>query len=104
MPTLKEKLIKELEKIDGLEDQPSPVSGGSALFYKNKEFAHFHNDNELDLRLTKKIITREGLIHPQDSLQHPKRSAGSQWIELRFRKASDLKVIIKLVKLAIDQL
>jgi hypothetical protein len=104
MATLREKLILKLEDIDGLKNQPSPVVGGSALFFNDKEFAHFHNDNELDLRLTKKVISSEGLSHPMDSLHHPKRSAGSPWIEVRFEKVSDLKNIVKLVKLAVDQL
>jgi hypothetical protein len=104
MAKLREKLIKELEDIDGLKDQPSPVAGGSALFFNDRAFAHFHNDNELDLRLTKKVIISEGLLHPKDSLHHPKRSAGSPWIELRFEKVGDLKNIVKLVKLAVDQL
>jgi hypothetical protein len=104
MEKLREKLIKELENINGLKDKPSPVVGGSALYFNDKEFAHFHNDNELDLRLTKKVIVGEGLSHPKDSLHHPKRSAGSPWIEVRFEKVSDLKNIVKLVKLAVDQL
>jgi hypothetical protein len=104
MVKLREKLIKELEDIDGLKDQPSPVAGGSALYFNDRAFAHFHNDNELDLRLTKKAIISEGLSQPKESMHHPKRSPGSPWIELRFEQVSDIKNIVKLVKLAVDQL
>lgn len=88
MATLREKLIIDLEKINGLKDRPSLVSGASVLFYKNREFAHFHNYNELALRLTKNIIAIEGLYHP-------KRTAGSHWIELQFKKVGDLESIVK---------
>ena len=71
MAKLRERLIKELVNIDGLKDRSSPVVGGSALYFNDKEFAHFHSDNELDLRLTKKAVTSEGLTHPKDSLHHP---------------------------------
>lgn len=60
MPKLRKELIKKLERISGLEDRPSKVAGGSAIFYNNKEIAHFHDDNEIDVRLTKKVIRKEG--------------------------------------------
>ncbi|MEO8002468.1 MAG: luciferase family protein [Arenimonas sp.] len=104
MLNLKARLLEELQKIDGIEDRPSPVSGGSALFYKGKEFAHFHNANELDLRLTSKVIKAQGLSHPEDSLHHPSRSRNSPWIELRFTTTNDMKKLAALVKLAVAEL
>jgi hypothetical protein len=66
---LRHKLIEELEKIPGLQNKPWPgrEDGFSSLLYRGKDFAHFHNDNELDIKLTKNVIKREGLVHPQDS-------------------------------------
>jgi hypothetical protein len=40
--------------------------GFSSLHFEGKEFAHFHGDNELDIRLGRDIIKREGLVHPTD--------------------------------------
>jgi hypothetical protein len=96
MSKLKEQLLKKLEKIKGLESRPSKVAGGSALFLNNKEVAHFHHENELDFRLTKKLIKSEGLIHPNDSKFH-KRSPSSEWIELRFYSKEDVDWITGLV-------
>ena len=104
MDNLKAKLVDELRKIEGVEDRPSPVSGGSALFYHGKEFAHFHNENELDLRLTKKVIKALGMSHPPGSHHHPNRSPNSPWIEVRFNKSSDIENVSKLVKLAVAEL
>lgn len=59
MSKLRQELIKKLERIPGLEDRPSKVAGGSAIFYNDKEIAHFHNDNEIDVRLTRKFIRRD---------------------------------------------
>ncbi len=101
---LKQQLLQALATIDGLTAEPSPVSGGTALFYQGREFAHFHHDNELDLRLTKKVIQAEGLAHPTDSVHHPPRSPSSPWIEVRFRTASEVERTAELVKLAIAQL
>ena len=63
MNTLKTQLLSAVGKTAGVEDRQSPVAGGTALFYFGKEFAHFHSDNELDLRLTKKIIQAQRLEH-----------------------------------------
>lgn len=99
---LKAQLVEQLEKIPGLEDRPSKVAGGSALFYKNKEIAHFHHDNEVDVRLTKKIIKAEGLSHPEDSKFH-QRTPSSEWIELRFTRKEHLEEVVRLFKLALKQ-
>ena len=101
---LKQQLLQALATIDALTAEPSPVSGGTALFYQGREFAHFHNDNELDVRLTKKVIQAEGLAHPPGSVHHPTRSPSSPWIEVRFRTASEVDRTAELVKLAIGQL
>jgi hypothetical protein len=104
MENLKAKLLHELRKIEGVEDRPSPVSGGSALFYRGKSFAHFHNGNELDLRLTKKVIKSLGMSHPTGSYHHPKRSPNSPWIEVRFHNSDDIVRLSELVRLAVAEL
>ena len=104
MNELKAQLLDTLTNIEGVEIKPSPVAGGTALFYFGKEFAHFHNDNELDLRLTKKVIQNEGLAHPSGSVHHPTRSPSSPWIELRFTTTKDIAQIVRLVKLAVTNL
>lgn len=104
MTSLKTRLLDELKKIEGVEDGPSPVAGGTALFYFGKEFAHFHTDNELDLRLTKSVIQAEGLSHPEGSTNHPTRSLSSPWIEVRFTSSKDIARVARLVQLAVAKL
>jgi len=74
---LKQELLAELRKIEGVADRPSPVAGGTALFFRAKAFAHFHDAHELDLRLTSKRIRAPGLSHPAGSVHHPRRAASS---------------------------
>lgn len=103
MPKLKSDLVKKLERIPGLEARPSKIAGGSALYFKNKEIAHFHNDHEIDIRLTKKVIRKEGLNHPGDSTIHKHRSPSSEWIEIRFQNSEDIAEVARLLKLALEQ-
>ena len=83
---------------------PGRDDGFACLCYGGKAFAHFHNDNELGVRLTKAMIDREGLIHPTGSVAHPNRTPNSHWIEVRLNSVADLQRVIRLVKLAIEQL
>ena len=101
---IKTLLLAELSAVDGLEVRASPVAGGTALFYKGREFAHFHSEHELDLRLTKKVIHRLGLTHPQGSGQHPGRSTNSPWIVVTFHAEDDIERVSDLVKLAVANL
>jgi Family of unknown function (DUF5519) len=105
MCELRKALIEEFIAI-GITEKlwPDRDDGFSSLLYKNKDFAHFHNDNELDLRLTAKIIKAQGVLRPNNSSYHPDRSNNSPWIEVRFTTPADLPEVIRLVKLAIAQI
>jgi hypothetical protein len=101
---LRKQLVENLlAEIPGLEERASKVAGGSAFFYRDKEIAHFHHDTEVDLRLTKQVIKKEGLAHPTDSFVHANRSPSSQWIELRYSEPSDIEEVVRLFKLACAQ-
>ncbi len=65
MTNLRQQLIARVAKL-GVEEHASPgrVDDFASLFYRGKAFAHFHDDRELDLHLTRSIIAREGLVHP----------------------------------------
>jgi hypothetical protein len=102
MSKLRKLLIEKLEQIPGLEDRPSKVAGGSAIFYHDKEIAHFHDDNEIDIRLSKKLIRSEGLTHPKDSKFHKSRSISSNWLELKFHSTEDVNEVVRLFKLAMQ--
>jgi hypothetical protein len=102
MSKLRKQLIEKLEQIPGLEDRPSKVAGGSAIFYEDKEIAHFHDDNEIDIRLTKKLIRSEGLTHPKDSKFHKSRSITSNWLEIKFHSPKDVDQVVRLFKLALQ--
>ncbi len=105
MGTLRARLVERVKEF-GVENRPlaGRDDGFSALCYRGTPFAHFHNDNELDIRLTKSVISREGLNHPPGSTYHPKRSKTSPWIELRFHTPADLDHVARLVKLAVEAL
>lgn len=101
---LKIELLRKLEAIEGVIAKPSSVAGGTALFFRGREFGHFHHDRELDLRLTKKVIQAMALKHPEGSVHHPSRSVSSPWIEVRYEDAAGVQQAVELVCVAIKQL
>jgi len=105
MAHLRKQLVHRLEEL-GVQERilPGRDDGFSCLLYNGKEFAHFHDDNELDIRLTRAVIRRAGLVHPANSRVHPNRSKNSQWIEVRFEKTADLEGLVQLAMLAIAQI
>src|SRR5262249_35477101 len=102
---LHERLMQRLRTL-GVEERmlPGRDDGFSALVCDGKEVGHFHHAHELDLRLGRAAIEREGLVRPHDSTVHPNRSKNSAWIELRLSNASDVDAIVRLVGLAIEKL
>ena len=102
---LRRQLIARLEHL-GIEHRlvPGRDDGFASLSFGGKAFAHFHNDHEVDIRLTRAVIEREGLVHPAGSVVHPDRTKKSQWIEVQFTKPAHLEQVVSLVKLAIEQI
>jgi len=102
---LRDQLVRRLAKL-GVEHRPLPGrdDGFASLCHAGKEFAHFHNDREIDIKLTRALIEREGLVHPADSKVHPGRSRNSPWIEVRFTTPQQVDRVVALVKLALEQL
>lgn len=70
------------------------------IFYKDKDFAHFHGQTILDIRLTPKIIKEEGLSRAISAQIHPKRSANSRWIGIPVESETDQALAMALIERA----
>lgn len=103
--TPRTQLMGELNKI-GVQEQriPGRDDGFAGLVFQGQDIGHFHDDNEVDLRLGKTLIAREKLQHPPNSRVHPKRSKSSPWIEVRLENLRDVEKIVRLVRLSIANL
>src|SRR5262245_10452204 len=105
MNSLRRRLNQRLHEI-GIEERawPERDDGFASLFYRGKEFAHFHTDSEIDIRLGKDVIRRERLVHPSDSVVHPGRSKSSPWYEMKISCVSDIDEAVRLIRIAIGAL
>lgn len=103
MAELRKQLIERLEMLEGINVRLwQPDSDFMVIEYEGKEVAHFHGNNELDIRLSKAVVKRDGLTHAPDHIGHPNRKNGGAWLMARFTHESHLDEMIRLVKMAIE--
>lgn len=103
MAALRKKLISELEKLSGIDVHLwKPDSTLMVVEYNGKEVAHFHGNNELDIRLSKEVVKRDGLTHAPNHVGHPNRKNGGTWLIARFTRENHLAEMVRLVKIAIE--
>jgi len=103
MAELRKKLIKELEKLPDIDVHLwKPDHHLVVVDYKGKEVAHFHGNNELDIRLSPQIVKRDGLQHAENRIGHLNRKNGGRWLVVRFTRQTHLPEMIRLIKMAID--
>lgn len=67
------------------------------LFHHGREFAHFHGQDVLDIRLSPKIIREEGLSRDVSARVHPDRSPNSRWICFEMTSVADVDRLLHLV-------
>lgn len=72
------------------------------IFYQGKEIAHFHGQNEIDIRLTASIIRLEGIQPPEKIASHLNRPAQSRWIIQALNDEQTVESITQLIQLAIS--
>lgn len=103
MAELRKKLIKKLEILEGINVRLwKPDSELMVIEYKGKEVAHFHGNNELDIRLSKEVVKRDGLTQAPNHVGHPNRKNGGRWLMARFTRESHLAEMMRLVKMATE--
>jgi len=104
MSDLRRQLEEELRKLPELTIAPWKDSHLICLFYCGREFAHFHGETILDIRLSPKIIRQEQLDRSVSEQIHPARSKNSRWIGVGLKSEADVKRIVRLVQLACSEL
>ena len=102
MAELRKKLIAKLDRIPGIDIHLwKPDRDFLVIDYNGKEIAHFHGNNELDVRLSPEVVKRDGLKHDPNRVGHLNRKDGGTWLVVRFTRETHLIEMERLVKMAI---
>ena len=100
MPSLEERLGDRILELSDVELRKSRFSEREAFYVGKREFAHFHRQNEIDIRLTRKVIRNlkeELKADPKATLR-----GSSDWLEYRFPRSGDLDRAAELAALALE--
>lgn len=93
--SLHEALGRAIGAIKGVSAHPSQFGPVPAFWVDGKEFVHFHEEDLLDIRLTRKLISakRKHLKKdPRVSLRN------SDWLTVQIQKADDIPFALEMVK------
>lgn len=93
-------LVQRLKQMTDVDVAPWKDADLLCVFFRGRDFAHFHGDDVLDIRLTPKIIQQEQLPRKIATTRHPDRSKNSRWIEVEFHTESDVERVLLLVRRA----
>lgn len=98
--TLTARIRRELRKIEGMIESPGTYYTDEDAFWVNgKEVAHFHGDDAIELRLTKKKISAQRTrLKTDERVELPKSS--SDWLIVRFGSPRDVALVIELAEIA----
>lgn len=99
--SLKTLLQKRILEIQGVEYKKSRFGSISAFYIGKKEFAHFHEGTEIDIRVTKPFIKKIKTQYQDDERFHWRYSS-SDWVEFQFPKKQDLKMAVELARIAVE--
>ena len=98
--TLRNELIESILDLPDVDLRPSRFGSGEAFFVGRREFAHFHAGNEIDLRVTKKVLRT--LCEDLEADRRADYRKTSDWLAFRFPRRKDLERALELVTLARD--
>lgn len=96
--SLREEFDRNLPGIPGLVRRaPSRYGHGFAYFVGNREVAHFHGDERLDVRLTRAGI-RGRVAEGGFDARVRTRGPSADWVTVRLENASDLALALALLE------
>jgi Family of unknown function (DUF5519) len=93
-------LERKLLKIPGLARHDSRWGHGHAYFVGDREVAHFHGDERMDVRLTKEVIRLRTSEHGFDERVRT-RGPSAEWATVRVAEARDVPLALSLVEEAV---
>jgi len=90
---------KRLLAVDGVVESGGIFTGGEAYWVNGKEIAHFHGDADMELRLTRAVISEQrGRLKSDPRVEL--RRGSSDWITIHPTKTADLQFVLELAELA----
>ena len=97
---LAQQLETRILGLPGVERKKSRWMSERAYHVGSREFAHFHRNGEIDVRLTRRV-QREQADRIRNDRRVKFRERASDWIALRLSRAEDVNYAFEIVRLAL---
>jgi hypothetical protein len=98
--SVREELEQRLSEIPGVTRHPSRFGDADSYFSGDREIAHFHGDQRLDVRLTKEVIRERKAEHAFDARVRT-RGPSAEWVAVQIGTAQDIPLAVSLVEEAV---
>jgi len=99
--SVRDELERRLTEIPGVVRRPSRRGHGDTYFTGNREIAHFHGDQRLDVRLTREQIHQRVAERAFDERVRV-RGPSADWVAVRVAEVEDLPLALSLVEQAVQ--
>ncbi len=94
-------LAARILSLPGVRGEKSRWTSSNAYYVGSREFAHFHNEGDIDVRLTKRV-QRERAPSLRNDTRVKLRERPSEWVALSLRRTRDVDYAFEMVKLALE--
>ncbi len=98
---LARQLAARILSLPGVQGKKSRWTSNNAYYVGSREFAHFHSEQEVDVRLTKKV-QRERAHSLRNETRVKFREQPSEWVALSLHRPGDVGYAFEMVKLALE--
>src|SRR6266699_6017307 len=88
-------LAARILSLPGVRGEKSRWTSSNAYYVGSREFAHFHNEGDIDVRLTKRV-QRERAPSLRNDTRVKLRERPSEWVALSFCRTRGLHYRFKL--------
>jgi hypothetical protein len=98
--SVRAELERRLGALPGVTQRPSRYGDSSSHYVGDREIAHFHGDDRMDVRLTKELIRErkaEGALDPRVRTRGP----SAEWATVPVIETRDLALAVDLVEEAV---
>jgi Family of unknown function (DUF5519) len=99
--SVRDELERRLTEIPDVTRRPSRWGHAHAYFVGDREIAHFHGDQRLDVRLTRERI-RQFVSERAFDERVKTRGPSADWVAVRLLEARDLPLALSLIQEAVQ--
>jgi luciferase-like monooxygenase len=92
----REELERRLAELRDVSRRPSRHGDSESYFVGDREIAHFHGNERLDVRLTKEVIRQHKAQHDFDERVRT-RGPSAEWVAVRILDERDLPLAVSMV-------